>query len=1024
MFLLRFFLLLICLLIWASGSVKAQYNQYRVYTSNDGLTYSETLTIYTAKDGSLWTQGTSGDFCRFDGRTFNCQLLSDLGMSGYVKNIFEDESRLWVQTQENNPIYMEKGRWHHPNSDTTILGIGLHDRWGVIGLDIQGHILQFAADSNHWQRISSVQIDMECTFEFSGIQIGDHLLHPVIQTTTSRRERHLWALKDMSSGSLDSLPNVRANKVTYWDKYSLIYWQQDKFVKLLPNGTKSSIKIDPSLRVVRAHFIDGTLFIGAHKLNSNGDKVDFQLFQMKEGRPERVLRVPIRSRISTVEKDLQGHFWLTCHEGLIRCNPNVVSFHQSQPNMISALHAFAEDEQGRMWFGGYGDGLCYYDGNQLQRPGLEFQPLKRILPGSYRDIDDKIYFWEEFQGLIQIHQSKWKRCPQPPYSNGRRIPGYFMRDLGEDMVGLGLSKVGLGLARLPLNQDGDWKLIGEDKGLELTNVLTLAEDRKGRLWCGRPSAGIALYDPKLDTARTWKNSDYAKSPFKISSSIIDERGHLWLGCHDGLKLIRNPDQIELNDSILHNRVEKIDLGKIKNDKVNGLLIYEDYLIIGGQNGHAFMDLNSFYTQEKPDLFFFDTSDPAQGGAGEQNALYTDSKGYLWIGKDRGALRVDMENLVLDTMPVSIVIDEITAGNEEVALRDGDLLELPTKKRSLQLNVHQSFSGYLNDNVDFRYRINKRNEEEGDFLDVPESGSIRIDYLAPGSYTLDFKAIKNNQISDIRTLSLEVPFLLVEMPLFWIGLIGFFFLAVFIILYFQYQSKYRIKQSELQLSQLEGELDQMQVKAISSALNPHFINNALHWLQSKMRSDKEAVQMIDRISENIRMVFTRSRQGTPFHTLKEELNLVQNYVHVQQIRYGNELKCDIPSPNALNQLASIQIPLMQIQIHMENAIEHGTRNRMGKGWVKLSIDEEANHLHIKIADNGIGREKAREIGSGGTQQGVTMLKNLHRIYNQKNKNKIEFWYDDLPFVDEKTGEKVGTIAHIQIPKDFHYALTST
>ena len=277
---------------------------------------------------------------------------------------------------------------------------------------------------------------------------------------------------------------------------------------------------------------------------------------------------------------------------------------------------------------------------------------------------------------------------------------------------------------------------------------------------------------------------------------------------------------------------------------------------------------------------------------------------------------------------------------------------------------------------------------------------------------------------MRTLSLQVPFLLVENPLFWIALIGFFSLGVFIILYFQYQSKYQIKQSELQLSQLEGQLDQMQVKAISSALNPHFINNSLHWLQSKMRKDKEAVQMIDRISENIRMVFTRSRQGKPYHTLKEELNLVQNYVYVQQIRYGDELDCEMPSPNSLNHLASTQIPLMQIQIHMENAIEHGIRNRMGKGWVKLSIDEKKDYLLIRVADNGVGREKAQDLGSGGTQQGVAMLANLHRIYNQKNKNKIEFWYDDLPFVDEDTGKKVGTIAHIQIPKEFHYAVTPT
>ena len=192
----------------------------------------------------------------------------------------------------------------------------------------------------------------------------------------------------------------------------------------------------------------------------------------------------------------------------------------------------------------------------------------------------------------------------------------------------------------------------------------------------------------------------------------------------------------------------------------------------------------------------------------------------------------------------------------------------------------------------------------------------------------------------------------------------------------------------------------------------------------MRKDKEAVQVIDRISENIRMVFSKSRHGKPYHTLSDELHLVHNYLYVQKVRYGDLLNCQVPSIRNLSHLNSLSIPIMQIQIHVENAIEHGIRNRLSAGWVEVSIEDEGDYVHIQIIDDGVGREKAREMGSGGTQQGVSMLSNLHKIYNQKNENKIEFWYFDLPFVDKKTGEEYGTVAHIRIPKDYHYAVKST
>lgn len=1015
-------IILSCLFLLPYFFTYGQYHQYKTYTSKDGLTYSETARVFFSENGQLWTEGTSGELCRFNGHRFDCTLMSDLQLSGYIRTMFEYDSLLWIQTHDNPPIFFDGRKWVMPKGGERILNIGKFGDLGIIGLSKKREILTFDSETNTWKEIATLVLTADSFVERRNFATGDHLLRPIIIESLKNGVHKTWVLENPENGKVDLIPTQK--NIKYWSKEEQYYIYKGKCF-YARDGVSYPIKHKDGRHVIsgKDYQINGKWLFGVYQTDNQGNRVAFQLFKPNGAEPPtRVLYLPISTQVFDIEIGPQGDYWLSTHEGLLRANPNVLSFMQSQTNMVSSLHAINEDRLGRIWFGGYGDGLCYYNGKTLKRPGESFRELKRILPGSYRDEKGRVYFWEETNGLIEIEEDSWQQCPKPFFQNGRRVPGYFMYPYGDGGIAMGLNRIGLGLTQTPLNDNHEWMFIGKEKGLELKNVLTVARDRKGRFWCGRISAGLALYDPHLDTAFTWHNSEYPNSPFKVATSAIDERGNLWLGCHDGLKLIRSSHEVPLFDSTLHERLEKVDLGKYRDDKVNGLLLYKNFLVIGGKRGHAFMDLNSFYADEKPKVFFYDTQDPSQGGAGEQNALYLDTKGYLWVGKDRGAMRIDMSALSFDTLGVDILLEDIQAGNEALKILEQDQLLLPPKKRSLRLRVRESFSGYLNDNVDFLYRLKKSNEETTDFQQVPESDEIRIDYLSPGSYTLDFQAIKNNQVVKTRSIKMQVPLILIESPFFWISLVAFIIVGILAILYFQYRSKYRVKQTELQLSKLSAEVDKMQVKAISSALNPHFINNSLHWLQSKMRKDVEAVQLIDRMSENIRMVFSKSRTGEPFHTIKEELHLVKNYLYIQQLRYEDLVESHIPTSEELGELLFITVPLMQIQIHVENAIEHGIRNRLGAGWVKVTVKDEKDKIHIQVADNGIGRKGARELGSGGTQQGVAMLKSLHRIYNQNNSSKIEYWYEDLPYLDKNSGAHFGTIVHIRIPKSFHYAIT--
>jgi sensor histidine kinase YesM len=131
---------------------------------------------------------------------------------------------------------------------------------------------------------------------------------------------------------------------------------------------------------------------------------------------------------------------------------------------------------------------------------------------------------------------------------------------------------------------------------------------------------------------------------------------------------------------------------------------------------------------------------------------------------------------------------------------------------------------------------------------------------------------------------------------------------------------------------------------------------------------------------------------------------------------------LPSDEMIASLSKVQVPLMQIQIHVENAIEHGLRHRPGSRKLDIIMQDRGSYLHINITDDGIGRRRSQEIGSHGTQQGTAMLKSLHAIFNKHNAIPILSTYQDTPFTDPETGEQYGTTVHIEIPKEYNYELT--
>lgn len=184
--------------------------------------------------------------------------------------------------------------------------------------------------------------------------------------------------------------------------------------------------------------------------------------------------------------------------------------------------------------------------------------------------------------------------------------------------------------------------------------------------------------------------------------------------------------------------------------------------------------------------------------------------------------------------------------------------------------------------------------------------------------------------------------LVLLTLFFLGILFFFY---FIYRQQRLNGKNRLLKSENQRLNIEQRL-------LQSQLNPHFIFNAIANLQSLIASGHvdEPICYLNSFSSLLRGVLEQNRKD--FIELSEELNSLNNYVRLQQMRYVGVFDYQIIVDENLS-LEHTLIPPMLIQPFVENAIEHGFRHISYKGVLYISFNKVNDMLIIKVDDNGSG-----------------------------------------------------------------------
>jgi hypothetical protein len=158
---------------------------------------------------------------------------------------------------------------------------------------------------------------------------------------------------------------------------------------------------------------------------------------------------------------------------------------------------------------------------------------------------------------------------------------------------------------------------------------------------------------------------------------------------------------------------------------------------------------------------------------------------------------------------------------------------------------------------------------------------------------------------------------------------------------------RFREREQMASRLEAQLVQARLQALQMQLNPHFLFNTLNCVSSLMRSDPDgADEMLERLSSLLRITLAKGQaQRIP---LQEEMDVIQLYVSIQQLRFGDRVRHSIEvAPEAWDAL----VPTMILQPIVENAYVHGISRSLGEGTITIKASIEGDTLCISIRNAG-------------------------------------------------------------------------
>ncbi len=720
-----------------------------------------------------------------------------------------------------------------------------------------------------------------------------------------------------------------------------------------------SLEVDLAGQVLHLYLVNDQIWLTG---NSNGTYVfDSEFNPLYSGK-----KIYASTYISDIFVDHEGNILLSTFDDgvMVISNRNVKGITVPDKQRITKI---VSNQNGGLFVGTNRGEIYYFEDNSL----------KKIYKDSGNKPVESIAYWKHHDRLLfssheglQIMHWKDQQLTPGPVTGGAFKNGYFGAP-NESFVALNI-----GVYRvLCENEEISLERV---KGMRKRSYSVLQDPSTKAIYAGISDGLIVLYgDGRLKKVRF--QNDYV-----YPMSMVTDGEYVYVGTR------KNGILIFKNDKLIRSIPFEYEARKLVIASNRLFILCNSGLYLSNLDGTNLNRLN------KSSGLSFDYVSEFEI---DQNTLYVTNSNSLEF--------INLDYLLNKTYPVPIRFEDILINGEKRtsnSFRHNDRnFEFHFKVATLRFR----------ENITYKYKL-KGYDDTWKSLEYSDN-KVLYNSLPPGEYTFVVKSMNGDSESKPITYSftVEAPFYQRWWFFVLITLSSGILIAAFS--FFRIRTIRKKNEAKLEKQIMQTNLLETELKALRSQMNPHFIFNSLNSIQDLiLQEDTDAsYDYIVLFADLVRSTLNYS--NTDFIPIDKEIEFLNVYLSLEKLRFKEDFTYNIDYDGS----EGIRVPSMLVQPFIENALLHGLLHK--EGAKRLTISFKVNDLlECTIEDNGIGREKAKEIkdrqGRGHESFALDAIqKRLSMLNEQLGTSEGQFTFEDLYDGDVA----IGTRVHMKIPyqRDF-------
>jgi two-component system, sensor histidine kinase YesM len=219
---------------------------------------------------------------------------------------------------------------------------------------------------------------------------------------------------------------------------------------------------------------------------------------------------------------------------------------------------------------------------------------------------------------------------------------------------------------------------------------------------------------------------------------------------------------------------------------------------------------------------------------------------------------------------------------------------------------------------------------------------------------------------------------------------------------------QLKEEKIKNLEIISLLNQTELKFLQAQINPHFLYNTLNaiGILSDIEEAPQTKKMIECLSDIFKYNLKKLDETV---TLQEECDIINNYIYIQRLRFGDRLSFTINTDSAA---MDYKIPGMILQPLVENALIHGLEPKLGSGALLIDIKKLEHCVCVTIKDDGVGipEYKLTQLNDIQNVKGISTNESLG-VINVKKRLALRYG-KDIVNINSLLGE--GTTIKINFP----------